>query len=280
MKDRLRVLMIGAHPDDPDVKCGGIAAKYAALGHTVKFLSCTNGATGHYAIGGIELARRRFAEAQASAGVAGVSEYQVLDWHTGELEPSVTKRKEIIRIIREFRPDVMFTHRPNDYHPDHRSVAQLVMDASYIVMVPNMLPLTDALKSPPVICYMYDSFEQPSPFRCDVVVDIDDAIEKKIEMLHQHTSQVYEWLPYSLHMLDAVPEAEEERRVWLARSFLPVLLPELLGVADQFREELTQRYGAQRGSAIQHAEAFEISPYGASCPEDEVERVFPFFSAS
>jgi len=277
MKNPLRVLMIGAHPDDSDVSCGGIAAKYAALGHVVKFVSCTNGATGHYAIGGIELARRRFAEAQASAEVAGISEYQILDWHTGELEPSVTRRKEIIRIMREFRPDVLFTHRPNDYHPDHRATSQLVMDASYIVMVPNMLPLTDALASAPVICYLRDDFEQPTPFRCDVVVDIGDTIETKYDMLHQHVSQFYEWLPYGHNMLDAVPETEAERRAWLIQSFLPTVFPGLFDTAGKFRRELSRFYGPESGGTIEYAEAFEISSYGARCPDERIREIFPFF---
>ena len=67
----LRVLVIGAHPDDPDFCCGGAALLWAGQGHEVKFLSTTNGDTGHQAIGGIELARRRHAEAQASARLAG-----------------------------------------------------------------------------------------------------------------------------------------------------------------------------------------------------------------
>ncbi len=151
MDAQLRVLVFGAHPDDADIKCGGLALRLCDAGHIVKFVSCTNGATGHYEIGGIELARRRYAEAQASARVAGLAEYQILDWNTGELEPNVYNRKAVICIIREFHPDLIITHRPNDYHPDHRSTSQLVQDASYIITVPNMQPLTPALRRSPAL---------------------------------------------------------------------------------------------------------------------------------
>jgi len=107
-------------PRRPDICCGGTAVLWAAAGHVVKFVSTTSGDTGHQAIGGIELARRRQAEAQASAKVAGIAEYQLLDNHTGELEPNVANRRALIRLIREFSPDLVLSHRPNDYHPDHR----------------------------------------------------------------------------------------------------------------------------------------------------------------
>ncbi len=74
---KLRILVIGAHPDDCEVKCAGTAAKWVARGHVVRFVSATNGQTGHHAIGGVALARRRIAEAQAAAEVIGV-ESQVL----------------------------------------------------------------------------------------------------------------------------------------------------------------------------------------------------------
>jgi len=193
-RERLRILVIGAHPDDPDICCGGTAAMWATAGHVVKFVSTTNGDTGHHAIGGIELARRRRAETLTSAAVAGLAEYEVLDTHTGELEPTVANRRVLIRLIREFGPDLVLSHRPNDYHPDHRATGQLVMDCSYLLTVPNNVALTDILPRQPVILSFSDSFTRPYPFHADVVVGIDEVIERKLDMVHCHTSQVYEWL--------------------------------------------------------------------------------------
>src|SRR6266576_2647187 len=112
-----RILVIGAHPDDCEVKCGGTAALWAQHGFTVRFVSATNGCSGHHEIGGIELVRRRAAEAAAAAKVIGI-EAQVMDADDGALEPTVARRKIMIALIREFRPDLVLTHRPNDYHPD------------------------------------------------------------------------------------------------------------------------------------------------------------------
>jgi len=102
--DKLRILVIGAHPDDPDISCGGTATLWARAGHVVKFLALTNGDTGHHAIGGIELARRRYAERRPPRALPASSEYQILDNHCGELEATIANRKSVIRIMREFRP--------------------------------------------------------------------------------------------------------------------------------------------------------------------------------
>ena len=273
--DRLQVLVFGAHPDDCDIKAGGLAIHYSNLGHNVKFVSHTNGATGHHEIGGIELARRRYEEAQAVAGVAGI-EYQVLDNHTGELEPSVANRKEVIRIIRDYEPDLVFSHRPNDYHPDHRYSAALVQDAAYIVTVPNMCPLTPYLETNPVIMYLSDNFQKPNPFLPDVVLDIDDVIEKKVEMLHCHTSQMYEWLPYNSGVLDEVPAEEGDRKIWMANRRLKAFAE----TAERFRGKLVELYGKERGERVNYAEAFEVCEYGSSLTDERMATLFPFLGAA
>jgi len=271
--ERLRVLAIGAHPDDPDFSCGGTAVLWAAAGHVVEFVSTTNGDTGHHAIGGIELARRRRAEAQSSAAVAGINEYRVLDNHNGELEPTVANRRVLVRLIREFAPDLVLSHRPNDYHPDHRATGQLVMDTSYILTVPNNLALTDILPRQPVILSFSDSFTRPCPFQADVVVGIDEVIERKLDMLHCHVSQVYEWLPFNQGVLAEVPTGDADRRRWLAERYRE----RFAEPARRYRGKLVERYGSERGQAFRFAEAFEVSEYGAQPDEKEIRRLFPFF---
>jgi N-acetylglucosamine malate deacetylase 1 len=270
---RLRIIVIGAHPDDPDVMCGGLAVLYSSRGHTVKFLSLTNGDTGHHSMGGIALAQRRYAEAQASAKVAGLSEYQVLDNHTGELEPSIANRKQVIRCIREFRPDLIITHRPNDYHPDHRATATLVMDASYIVTVPNMLPLTDFLRTPPKICYMFDRFRKPNSFTPDVIVPIDEVVGTKAQMLDCHRSQMYEWVPFNQGITDAIPATDAERRSWLVDRLLAGYFK---GMRDDLEEPLVAMYGKGRAGSIRYVEAFEFCEYGAGLSGKDIQALFPF----
>ena len=134
----LRILVIGAHPDDCDLTCGGTAFLWARMGHRVKFLSVTNGDAGHQAEGGGALARRRFLETQEAARRIGIAEYEVLDNHDGELQPSVHVRNQVVRVIREWQADVVCLPRPCDYHPDHRSTSIAVQDSAYMVMVPNV----------------------------------------------------------------------------------------------------------------------------------------------
>src|ERR1700738_3336016 len=136
---KIRVIAFGAHPDDCDIRAAGTAAKFAALGHKVKFVSVTNGDAGHQSEGGGMLAKRRRAEAMESARRLGI-EYEVLDNHDGELLPTVEIRKQVIRQIRLWNADMVIAPRPNDYHPDHRYTGVLLQDAAYMVVVPNVTP--------------------------------------------------------------------------------------------------------------------------------------------
>jgi len=271
-RDALRILAFGAHPDDCDVKVGGLAVKYARLGHHVKFVSLTNGDTGHHEMGGAPLARRRYAEAQRAAAVVGI-EYQVLDIHNGQLVPSLENRWLVVRIIREFHPDLVITHRPNDYHPDHRYTSQLVQDAAYTVTVPGVAALTPHLMRNPVIAYMSDTFQKPYPFAPDVVIAIDDVWETKLDMLDCHESQFYEWLPYNQGVLDQVPQDRAERRSWLGEMRGPYFEQ----IAERYRDVLIRLYGAKEGRRVRYAEALEICEYGAPLGEADLERLFPFF---
>ncbi len=270
---RLRILAIGAHPDDCDFKVGGVAALYAEQGHAVRFVSLTNGDAGHQLMGGAELARRRHAEAQAAAATIGI-QYDLLDVHDGELMPSPENRRQVIRIIREFAPDLIMTHRPNDYHPDHRYTGVLVQDAAYMVTVPGVLALTPHLRINPVVVYFSDGFTRPNPFRADVVVAIDAAVERKVDMLHCHESQMYEWLPYNGLYLEQVPADSRSRRAWLRQR----LDGRLREDADQYRARLVELYGEQRGRAVAYAEAFEGCEYGSPLTEENLPRLFPFFA--
>ncbi|NLN19020.1 MAG: PIG-L family deacetylase [Firmicutes bacterium] len=267
---QIRVLMFGAHPDDCELKAGGCAALWTSMGHVVRIVSLTNGDTGHYAMGGGILAKRRRDEAAAAAAVIG-AESLVLDIHNGELMPDVTTRKQVIRIIREFEPDLILTHRPNDYHPDHRYTSQLVQDASYILRVPNMTPLTPPLLKPVVIMYFSDRFQKPNPFVPDVAVDITEVIETKIAMVGCHESQVFEWLPYDEGIIDQVPEEEAQRKQWLDTRMRARFSRD----ADLCREQLIATYG-EAGREIRYAESFECCEYGARLTPEAKARLFPF----
>jgi LmbE family N-acetylglucosaminyl deacetylase len=171
----LRILIIGAHPDDGDIKAGGTAAKWTALGHVVQLVSLTNGQAGHHTMYGSELARRRKTEAEAAGAVIGAT-YDVFDHPDGELDDRLEYRHQVIRLIRTFRPDLIITHRSTDYHPDHRFAGLLVQDASYLLTVPAVCPDVPHLAFCPVILYFSDAFQKPSRFEPHVVVDIEEQL--------------------------------------------------------------------------------------------------------
>ena len=271
---KLRLLVIGAHPDDPD-KSGGTMARYVELGHTVKLVSLTNGDAGHQSLGGGPLARIRTEEARC-AGEAIDSEYITLDNHDGELMPTLEMRRQVITVIREFKPDMVFTPRVDDYHPDHRATGQLVRDAAYMVTVPNIVAKTPHLEKNPIFINVEDRFSKPTPFSPVIVVDVGDVIEKKVDMYHCHTSQMYEWLPYNRGGLDQVPEGDAARRAWLAKR----MKAGWKRTANRFRDKLIELYGEEKGSKIEFAEAFEVSEYGYMPPKESLMKLFPFYSES
>lgn len=269
--NKMRVLVIGAHPDDCELGTGGAAIKFRRQGHTVKYIYATNGDAGHHEYGGGKLANIRSQEVKKSCAVAGI-EYEILDNHDGYLEVTIKLREKFIQIIRSFAPDLIITHRPNDYHPDHRNTSLLVQDSSYLITVPNICPLTPPLSKQPVILYMHDNFKRPYEFVPHVIISIDDVMEEKLEMLNCHESQFYEWLPWNRGEADTVPENCDERKKWLfeyqSRRYE--------NIANKYREELINKYGVIHGGKIRFAEAFEISEYGRQLSGKEVLKYFSF----
>ncbi len=267
-QQKLRIIAIGAHPDDCDIRSAGTAIKLARAGHAVKFLSVTNGDAGHQNEGGGMLAKRRYAETQESMRRSGIGEYEVLDNHDGELTPTVEVRKQIIRAIRKWNADVVLAPRPNDYHPDHRYTGVLVQDAAYMVVVPNVTPDTPPLRKNPIFLYYQDHFQKPAPFRPDVVVNIDDVWDAKVNVLDAHVSQFYEWLPWVDGRLDSVPRDAVQRKAWLSKTRTAKHSPAIA-------EALNRRYGAGSAERIAHIEAFELCEYGRQPSLEELNALFP-----
>jgi len=266
---KLHIIIIGAHPDDPD-EVGGTAYKWAKAGHDVLMVSLTNGDAGHQSLSSEVLAKVRREEARKAGEVIGVR-YITLDNHDGQLMPTYENRLQVIKLIREQKADIVIFPRPYDYHPDHRYTGQLVLDAAYMVTVPKILPEVPFLEKNPVFLYTYDQFVHPEAFKADVVVDIDDVIEKKIDMYHQHTSQMYEWLPFNRGELDQVPATEKERRLWLGKIWGS------RSNAEPFRNELIEHYGKEKGSKIKFCEPFQDSGYGTRLTEKNIRYYFPFY---
>ncbi len=286
----MKILFIVAHPDDFEFRMGGITVLYRELGYDVRVLSACNGNGGHHILSHDEIRDRRRGETLAVAKLLDI-EYDIFsDISDCSIEADLKTRRRFIRYIREYSPDLIITHRPNDYHADHRAVAILVQDASYMLTVPHECPDVPAMREMPVIAFAEDRFTNP-PFRADIVADIDRVAEKKFDALHLHTSQMYEWLPYINGDPREVPPADDTagRMAFLKGESVELdttdeeVMQKTLGYAQRFakpaakfRAKLIEKYGKDRGSRIRFAEAFEISEYGKQPTEKEKKALFPF----
>jgi LmbE family N-acetylglucosaminyl deacetylase len=266
-QEKINIIVFGAHPDDCDLDAGGTAIQYARMGHQVLFVSLTNGDAGHHEKGGDALAKIRRDEATEAGKRFGV-EYLVLDKHDGELMPTLENRLDVIRLIRKWKADVVISHRPNDYHPDHRNTSILVQDAAYLVIVPNVASDVPPLKKNPVFLYTHDNFQKPTPFQPDIAVDISDVYEEKIYAASAHESQFFEWLPWTSGRLDEVPKSSEARLDWLAKL-------RKQEINEKTRQSLTKWYGKEKAEKVSVAETFEICEYGRKPSDEEIRKLFP-----
>ena len=269
-KEPLRIIAIGAHPDDCDNGFGRTAALYAKLGHKVKFLALTNGDAGHQDMGGGVLGKRRRAEAQKAGEILGI-EYEVLDNHDAELIPTLAVRHQVIRKIREWDADIVLGLRPNDYHPDHRNAGIAVQDAAYLVIVPNVTPDTPPLKKNPIFLYMQDGFQKPYPFSKDIAIVIDDVMDLKQRAFAAHESQVFEWMPWVMGMdMTVIPKGEKERLEWMKSVYLKAKPLDKTGL-----EALKKWYPNADPSKVKNVEFFEICEYGKQPTAEEIKHYFP-----
>ncbi|MBI2434943.1 MAG: PIG-L family deacetylase, partial [Candidatus Hydrogenedentes bacterium] len=227
------------------------------------------GDIGHHEMAGGPLAQRRTREVQEAAKILGV-EVQVLDHHDGELLPTLEIRKELIRLIREWQADIVIAPRSNDYHPDHRYTAILVQDGAYMVTVPFICPDTPPLKQNPVYLYMWDHFQKPYPFQADVIVPIDDVMEKKMDALSRMPSQFAEWMPWLDGKLEEVPKEDAAKREWMKEQWRQ----RFNRMTPLYREQLKEQYG-EAGEKIQYVEAFELCEYGRQPTPEELRAMFP-----
>jgi LmbE family N-acetylglucosaminyl deacetylase len=274
---KLRIIAFGAHPDDCELKVAGVAARWAAQGHHVKFVSVTNGDIGHWGVAGGPLAKRRLSEVEQCAKILGIHA-QVLDIHDGELLPTLENRKTITRLIRQWKADLVLSHRPNDYHPDHRNVGILVQDAAYMVTVPYFCTDTPYLAKNPVFLYYEDRFTKPTRFSADIIVGIDEVIEKKLATVEALASQFYEGgCNGGPHL---VPDPGNSKAVALRKKQVREQFDQrFLATGQRFGLQLAEWYGADDAKKIRYAEAFEICEYGRMPSKAEIRKLFPFFPA-
>jgi len=270
---KLRIICFGAHPDDCELQAGGVGARWAKLGHKVKYVSVTNGDIGHWREAGGPLAKRREAEVKKASEIMGTT-VEVLDIHDGELMPTLENRLTIIRLIREWQADLVLAPRPNDYHPDHRYTGVLVQDAAFMVAVPFICPNIEPVKRNPVFMYYPDRFMKPNPSSPDIAITIDPVIETKLDALAVMESQFLEG--GALGGARLLPRSEEQRAKRIAQVRAGQRA-RFIRTANKYRDLLVEWYGPEKGKAVKTAEAFEVCEYGRQPSKTELKKLFPFF---
>jgi LmbE family N-acetylglucosaminyl deacetylase len=250
---------------------GGTIALWRKAGFAVTIVSMTNGNKGHFRQKGKELADRRRLESKTSAALTG-SKSVVFNVPDGELEPTLALRRKVVSLIRKSKADLVITHRPNDYHPDHRYTSQVVQDAAYMVTVPHFVPSVPALRTNPTFMYFMDRFQKPYPFKADVGVGVDETVDVKWAMFDAMESQFYEWLAWHAGIIDSVPKKKSDRIAWIRE----VWGPRFAGVTDLHRDALKSWYTLAQSKRVRFAEFFELSEYGHQPAKDELLDLFPF----
>ena len=251
----LRVIAFGAHPDDAEQKFGGTAALFAAQGHKVKLVSLTNGDVGHFAQAGGPLAQRRKAEVEACHKRLNVAT-DVLDIHDGELMPDLETRKKVAGLIREWQADIVLSHRPWDYHPDHRAVGKLAEDAAVVVAAPFFAPYTQAVKKNPIFLFYSDGFQKPYPFDPIIAVGFDQVAQKKWDCIGDMPSQFADADSWQARYRGNAPATQEARAAYI----LGQVQQRSAAVADQYRSLLVKLYGDQKGRAHQVRRSVRAEP--------------------
>ncbi|MFH1666626.1 MAG: PIG-L family deacetylase [Elusimicrobiota bacterium] len=186
----MRILAVGAHPDDLEILCAGTLAKYSKLGHEVIMAHVCRGDKGHLLIPPAKLAKIRKKEAEKSAKIinARVSELGIDDLDV------YLEREAVIRcveLIRSTKPEVIITHSPDDYMPDHILASKIVFNASFIATLPHTKTKHKFYEKITPVYYM-DTLAGAN-FLPTEYVDITETIEIKKKMLACHSSQLT-WL--------------------------------------------------------------------------------------
>jgi LmbE family N-acetylglucosaminyl deacetylase len=198
MPEGKSVLVVMAHPDDAEFGAGGTIAKWAAAGKTIDYVLCTSGdkGTSDPSISPYKLAQTRRQEQINAARVLGAREVTFLSHVDGILQNTVELRRDIVREIRRYRPEAVICQDPTQRwwgtryinHPDHRAAGDACLDAVYPsardplvfseLLIENLLP------------HKVREVFMVSPTSADVWIDITDCMDRKLEALRQHQSQV------------------------------------------------------------------------------------------
>jgi LmbE family N-acetylglucosaminyl deacetylase len=224
-----RVMVVGAHPDDPDFACGGSVARWIASGAAVSYVVVTSGDKGmpDPSLDPLVFTRMREAEQEASAKLLGVEEVSFLRLTDGEVFDTLDLRRRLAAEMRRFRPDLIVTHDPLTrlyrQHPDHRAVGFATLNAAFpSIRLATFFPEQAAAGLAPHSVSAMLLFGSDRP---DTYVDIAPLFDRKIEALQCHVSQASAF-PGGLYerVRQRAAEAGAAAGLELAEAFLSVVL--------------------------------------------------------
>jgi LmbE family N-acetylglucosaminyl deacetylase len=254
-----RIIVFEAHGDDMEFFAGGTIAKLAERGHEITLVVATDNDKGSFELSSDELRAVRDRELNGGAEVLGIRRVIPLGYSDGDLAydaPAKVLRGQFMRIIREVKPDIMFTwdpFTPYEGHPDHRAVATAASEASSFAHMPNFYPEHFAEGLAPHYVGEHWYFAK-SPRDQNKFVDIDGTLDKKIEALCRHEAQMVLTVADMKHHL----AASGLDLPWLAEldphNYRDVIARQMKGAG---------RAAAQRaGLSCNYAEGFRRTRFG------------------
>ena len=226
-----RVLVVAAHPDDPEFLAGGTVARLAKEGREITYVIVTNGnkGSGDRGITSEKLRPIREEEQRRAARVLGVERVEFLGHEDGEVEDTRDLRRDVTREIRRWRPDVIITLNPNrtynnfpGWHRDHRTTARVVLDCVYPLArdhlsFPELLPEYEPHKVREVYLIQW---EEPR-----LVIDITETMELKLEAIRCHASQVDDFKTLEARMRNRAATIGKEKGYPYAEGFDHIIVP-------------------------------------------------------
>lgn len=207
-----RILAIHAHPDDVEILCAGTLAQLSAQGHKITIATMTAGDCGSAEYGPDRISEMRRNEAAASAGLIG-ADYICAEFYDLAIFNDDPSRRRVTELLRQVQPDIVLTASPVDYHCDHEATSALVRDACFGAPAPNFRANGTA---PPLGAIPHLYFVDPdegldragAPVTPDFVVDVQEQMDLKREMLACHESQ-RAWLQKHHHMDNYIETMED-----------------------------------------------------------------------
>lgn len=195
-----RILVILAHPDDPDFFCGAMLARWCSQGHEVHYCLLTKGQKGGQDVNIVpaELGALRVQEQEAAARAIGVQSVEFLDYMDGEVVPDMQMRKKIVRVIRKWQPDILVSCDPLNLfgpnsdrinHPDHRAAGQVVVDAAFPAAGSPMF-FPELIREENLAAHTPEELWLSIPASWNFSIDLSDYFEAKLRALHCHRSQI------------------------------------------------------------------------------------------